>query len=226
MDWKEFLKKYGIFIVLGLVVVYFIFRKSGTPGVAPRPAASPPTASVSRPFSPTPAPRTAAATAAPVVRRPATGGGAGGATQFLGLLIGAFRSFTDLVGKLQTGPFSTPPTFPKGGRVPPRGGATSSDGLIRTIDVSGVETVIAPGGYDIPPDFGQPQSTFFPDVQGDATPGISRGGGSGSPDTGNISDLFGASGNLFGWLTGGNDDRTPNTESEQPILTDEEGNPV
>jgi hypothetical protein len=185
---KEFLKKYGIFIAIGLVAVFFLLRKSKGAASAQSPLRT--SAGAGRPTGSIPGPQTGIATRpATAVQPPVNRGGTGGGSevaQYANIIFGSVNQFLNILDRInrQSGRARTPTTFPSGGR------AGGSDRLIRIIDASGVETVIAPGGYDISPDFG------IPGLMGNSSGSIVAPGDYDiSPDFGVPADYWGTSDN-------------------------------
>lgn len=226
MDWKEFLKKYGLYIALGLIAVYLLLRNRGgatnKQQVAGRPAATGSTASP-RSIPGTIQARPAQAPmqgAQPQLRRGGTTTSQGAVLPYLSLIIGVLREFGNLLDrmtKISSTQSRTPKTFPGSPRVPTGRRDTS---LIRIIDASGVETVIASGYYDVAPDFGSeppaPDSGagYWGNNDSGQTFGSLMGGSGGGGFVSGIPDLLGTIGNLgaFDWVG-------TNTESELPEIS-------
>jgi hypothetical protein len=209
MDWKEFLKKYGIYIAIGLVGLYFLLRRPSSPRQPAIQAGSGRIGSggaggVSTTSGVVRQPATATQPVTNPPRRPggtAPSSGAATASAYAGLIfsgINQFMNLLDRISGISTRRSRTPPTFPGG----QRGSSTSRDGLIRIIDANGVETVIASGYYDIPPDFGVPSdywatsdsgSTFYNDAFSDSSDpysGLGSGGSIGDTGYYNGADAF------------------------------------
>jgi hypothetical protein len=233
MDWKEFLKKYGIYIAIGLIGLYFLLRRSSsksasTPVGAGRlgsglaGGASTTSGVVRQP------PTATQPVTNPLRRTGGTSSGPATASAYAGLIFSGIDQFMKLLERISgitSRQARTPPTFP--GK--PRNTATSKDGLIRIFDASGVETVIASGYYDIPPDFGVPGdywgtsdsgSTFYGDAFGDSSnPYNPFTGGGGNVSSGGFFDS--GLGDLMGVIS--NRGFNPPTESDYPIIIYEDG---